>query len=237
MGFAQSMSFPASSCKGFLDMGVEFITKTADQAFPKQFTTKAFIDKFTREAGEMSKYCCDMMFCMFCIPEFFALCHPNAQVDNAFYWKDMEGETQCGLLDWGGVNHGTIPNCLGNGWMGAEPEVMEEHEANLVKVFVDEYERVSGFRLDEEDLLLYLKLSQAVVLYGVCANIGMLLRTYKKDEWKTIKGRNDPRIDENFLMRCYFVQILLFLKMWTLKNSPYIYFQKWMKRLSFPPKP
>merc|ERR1711862_585064 len=104
-----------------------------------------YIDKFVAEASEMSSYCNEMDFYMYSIPEYFALVHPNAQVDNAFYWKDMAGGVQCGLLDWGGVNLGNIPTCLGNGWMGAEPEVMEEHEDQLVKLFVAEYEKATGF--------------------------------------------------------------------------------------------
>merc|ERR1712187_528690 len=139
-------------------------------------------------------------------PEYYSLLHPNAQVDNAFYWKNAAGEVQCGLLDFGGVYSGSIPNCLGNGWMGAEPEVMEEHEEKLVQIFVDEYAKATGFRFDCKDIHTGLKLAQGNVLYGCGANIGMCLRTYKRDEWATIKGREDPRVDANFLMRCYFVQ-------------------------------
>jgi len=236
MGAAAGMGFPPPTAQGFQDMCMEFLTNTAPQAFPKEFQEKKFLDKFSKEANEMGKYCAEMQFYMFAMPEYFALCHPNAQVDNAFYWKDEAGEVKCGLLDWGGISHNTIPSCLGNGWMGAEPEVMEEHEEKLVQLFIDEYAKITGFKFDLEDLRMSMKLAQCAVYYGCCANIGMLLRIFKRDEWKTIKGRKDPKIDENFLLRCYFVQIHLWLKMWNMKISPYNFFQQWLKRTKFPKK-
>merc|ERR1719201_2404876 len=120
--------------------------------------------------------------------------------------------------------------------MGSEPELFAEHEEKLVKLFVDEYEQATGFRFDCEHLHLCIKLAQGAVFYGCCANLGRCLQIHKKDVWSTMTGRKDPRIDENFLLRCYFVQVWLWLKMWGLPNSPYLAFQKWMKRINLPPK-
>jgi hypothetical protein len=227
-------SFAPPTAIGFKDMCHDFISSTCPGAFPKELTQKKYLDTFNTEATDMSKYCNEMSFYLYAMREYFSLCHPNAQVDNAFYWKTASGETQCGLLDWGGVNFNNIPTCIGNGWMGAEPEVMEEHEKKLVELFCDEYEKASGFRFDADHMHLCLKLSQCVVFYGCCANIGMCLRIFKKDEWGKMKGRKDPRIDENFLLRCYFVQVHLWLKMWGLKNGPYKFFLKWVDRVKFP---
>merc|ERR1712007_287119 len=169
------------------------------------------------------------------IPEYFSLTHPNAQVDNAWYWRNTAGNIECGLLDWGGVQHGSIPVCMGNGWMGAEAHVMSEIEGPLIRLFIDEYEKMSGFRFDFDDLRMHIKLAQATALFGCCANIGMLLRIIRTNEWKDVQCRSDPRIDENFLIRCYYVQIELFLGMWRM-NSPYEYFQRWLTRTKLPRK-
>lgn len=236
MGLMSAMGFPQQTAAGFKEMCYEFVTKTCPQAFPKELVSKTYIDRFNTEADEMAKYCCEMNFYMNSIPEYYSLVHPNAQVDNAFYWKDSAGEIRCGLLDWGGVNVGNIPTCLGNGWMGAEPEIMKDHEKALVQLFCDEYEKVSGFKFDVEHMLTCLKLAQAAVFYGCCANIGMCLRIFKRDEWAKMKGRKDPRIDENFLLRCYWVQVYLWMKMWGQTNSPYIYFKKWHDKMGLPKK-
>jgi len=223
------------STRGFLDYCKNLVCEVAPHTFPKELTEKAHTDKFFKEAGEMSMYCAEMQLYLTCMPEYFSLVHPNAQVDNAWYWRDPEGTLQCGLLDWGGVSHGTIPNCLANGWMGAEAEVMDEHETKLIRFFIDEYEKVTGEKLDFDDVHMHVKLGHAIVLFGCCANIGMLYRIFKKDEWPSIKGRKDPRINNNFLSRCYFVQIELFLAMFK-KRSPYKAFKEWMTRVKLPLK-
>lgn len=219
-----------AGCNGFLDLGQEFILNVAKQAFPAAYVQKSHLDSFFKEAREMTDYVSEMWWYPCCIPEYFSLTHPNAQVDNAWYWRDQEGAVQCGLLDWGGVSHSTIPGCLGNGWMGGEPEVMDEHEEKLVQCFIDEYEKVTGTRLDLDDLYMLVKLAQAVTLYGCCANIGMLLRTIKKEDWKKVTSRKESKINNNFLMRCYFVQIEMFLGMWK-KRSPYKSYRRWREQL------
>jgi len=119
--------------------------------------------------------------------------------------------------------------------MGAEAGVMDEHESKLIRLFIDEYEKVTSVRLDFDDMILHVKLSHAIVLFGCCANIGMLYRIFKKDEWPSIKGRHDSRINNTFLTRCYFVQIELFLGMFK-KRSPYASFKEWMTRVKLPKK-
>jgi len=57
----------------------------------------------------------------------------------------------------------------------------------------------------------------------------------KADEWKDIKDRYDPKVDGQFLTRCYYVQVELFLAMFK-NRSPYPFFQKFMKRTSLPKK-
>jgi len=235
VGLVPSYGFPESSALGFLGIAEEFIKQMAPHCFAKEFTAPKFMDNFVTQAKEMSKYLCEMGFYSNAIPEFFSLVHPNAQVDNAFYWLNPTGDMECGLLDWGGVSHGCIPACIGNGWMGAEPLVMDEHEEKLVRLFIDEYEKIAGFRFDFDDLYMHIKMSQACVFYGCCANLGMLLRIIPRAEWKNVKNRYDKRIDDNFLIRCYFVQVEMYLGMWK-KRSPYAAFQQWQKRLNFPKK-
>ena len=53
------------------------------------------------------------------------------------------------------------------------------------------HEKVTGFRFDCDDLLMNLKLAQCTVFYGCCANVGMCLRIFKKEEWANMKGRKE----------------------------------------------
>jgi len=57
----------------------------------------------------------------------------------------------------------------------------------------------------------------------------------KKDAWKDIKDRRDKRVDNAFLIRCYYVQLVLFLGMWR-RRSPYAMFRRWIARTKLPAK-
>lgn len=218
-----------SAYLSFLQMGQEFV-ELVKHVFPTELVTKGNIDRFFDEAREIQMYHLEMRYHARAIPEFYSIEHPNAQVDNAWYWKDEAGAMQCGLLDWGGVFPGSIPNCIGNGWMGAETCMMDEHEEKLLRFFIDEFEKVTGLRFDFEDLWMHVKLAQGLVLPGCCCNTQRIRGTV---DWKKVRSRKDPQINDNFLGRCYFVQMELFLGMWR-KRSPYAAFQRWRKRLNLP---
>lgn len=230
-----TMGFNPDICEGFLSMAEGFIKETGKHAFPKEYTTSASLEQFFREAREMSKYVAEMGFFTQMVPEYFSLMHPNAQLDNAFYWRDENGQCQAGLLDFGSCMHMALPSALAGGWMGAEPDMLDEHERKLSDFFVQEFEKVTGEKLDSDLFYLHIKLAHAGVLYGCCANVRWCLTLIKKDEWPTVKDRKDKRIDEGFLLRCYFVQLQMFLGMWK-KRSPYPYWQDFMKRTKMPRK-
>merc|ERR1719195_1329068 len=115
--------------------------------------------------------------------------------------------------------------CMANGWIGAESEMMDEHEEKLTKYFLEQFERVGGGKLDYDDFYMHLKIIHGAVFFGCMANIGMLKRIIKVDEWKNIKDRKDKQIDNLFLARCYMVQVELYLAMWR-KRSPYQAFKE-----------
>jgi len=230
----ESSLFPTEIAQGFLQLGETFIRETAPHAFPAKYVSKDHLDRFFAEARELSHYGREMSWYTSLFPEYFSLAHPNAQVDNAFYWRS-DGEMQCGLLDWGSTLHMSMPQCLAGGWMGAEPEFMDEHEEKLIDAFLKEYEEVTGAKLDRYQFYLVFKLSQGFMLFGCFANVQWCLRLIDKPGWKLVKDRFDKRIDATFLLRCYFVQIEFFLGMW-MKRSPYPYWQKWMSQVGLKKK-
>jgi len=229
------MGFGAETAKGFLAIGKDLMTDRAPHVFPQDLVKKSYLDKFFQEAEEMAPYCAEMTFYMKLMPEYEALAHPNAQVDNAYYWRDEAGKMAAGLLDWDGCTMMPMPQCVGNAWMGAEPDMLDEHEEKLLKHFLDEYKKASGEELDYDSFYMCYQLSQVCVMYGCFANLGVLHRLIAKDQWKDIKDRFDQKVDGQFLVRCYLVQVELFLAMWRRRN-PYPQWQKWMKRTGMPKK-
>ncbi len=76
--------------------------------------------------------------------EMIALCHWNANIDNAWFWPDASGELQCGLLDWGNVSRMNLGMGLWGCLSGAELSLWDEHLADLLEAFCCEYHRGGG---------------------------------------------------------------------------------------------
>mmetsp|Transcript_62697 Transcript_62697/g.178022 ORF Transcript_62697/g.178022 Transcript_62697/m.178022 type:complete len:529 (+) Transcript_62697:2279-3865(+) len=235
MAFAFSSGFPTNVATSFVQLGVDFCLKVAPHYFPAALVEKNFSDRVFGQMHEMAHYLPELGFYTQLMPEYFSLAHPNAQIDNAFFWRDAQGTTVAGLTDFGSSSHVPMPIMLGGGWCGAEPEMMDEHEEGLTRVFVDEFEKACGIHLGFDDFYLHVKLSQIATFCGCCANLGGVYRIMPKAEWKTVKSRFDPKIDNTFLLRCYTVQIIFLLALWQ-KRSPYPFFQKWLTRTKFPKK-
>ena len=96
-------------------------------------------------------------------PEFIALCHWNAHLDNAWFWRDQSGELQCGLMDWGRVSQMNVAYALWGCLSGASLSIWNEHLPQLLQLFVDELREHGGPALDIDELLLHLQLYVAMM--------------------------------------------------------------------------
>ncbi len=90
-------------------------------------------------------------------PDYIALCHWNAEIDNAWFWRDRAGRLQCGLLDWGRVGQLNVAFALW-GCLGDAPlEIWNWHFDELLDLFVAELRSRGGPSLDGSELKLHLQ--------------------------------------------------------------------------------
>src|SRR3546814_9804042 len=75
----------------------------APQLFPAHIATPEFITRFEQEAQRFLQHETTIKRFLHADPKFIALCHWNAHIDNAWFWRDADGTLQCGLMDWGRV--------------------------------------------------------------------------------------------------------------------------------------
>jgi hypothetical protein len=101
--------------------------------------------------------------------DYIALSHWNANVDNAWFWTDGDGELGCGLMDWGCVSQLNVAMAIWGAMSGAETELWDNHFGEFVTLFCDEVHASGGPRLDPAEL------QQQVVLYVVLMGITWLL--------------------------------------------------------------
>ena len=96
-------------------------------------------------------------------PGLIALCHWNAQIDNAWFWRDALGELQCGLMDWGHVGQMNLAFPLWGCLSGADQEIWDGHFDELLTLFVEEFQRHGGACIEVAELKLHLLLYMAVM--------------------------------------------------------------------------
>lgn len=102
-------------------------------------------------------------------PELVALCHWNANVDNAWFWRDEAGALQCGLMDWGCVGRMNVAMAIWGAMCSAETDLWDHHLGDLLNCFAEEYHR-SGGPVVDVDLL-----TRHVVLYASVMGMTWLL--------------------------------------------------------------
>jgi hypothetical protein len=82
------------------------------QLFPTNLTSPTLFAKLDREVGRFLAHESTIKRFLQSDPKLIALCHWNANIDNAWFWRDEAGVLQCGLLDWGHANQMNVAFAL-----------------------------------------------------------------------------------------------------------------------------
>ncbi|MGD1174139.1 hypothetical protein ACKUVQ_17980 [Mycobacterium seoulense] len=101
--------------------------------------------------------------------DYVALCHWNANIDNAWFWRDTGGLLRCGLMDWGCVGQMNLGMALWGAMSGAETDLWDTHLDELLRLFVIEFRRCGGPELDPVRLLRH------ALLYAAAMGVAWLL--------------------------------------------------------------
>jgi hypothetical protein len=133
------------------------------QLFPAQVVAPEVFESLDREVGRFARHQARINRFQQSDPALIALCHWNANIDNAWFWRDAAGDLQCGLMDWGHCGQMNLAfslwGCLG----GAGLEVWDDHLDVLLDLFVGELAAGGGPRLSTDELRLHLDLYAAMM--------------------------------------------------------------------------
>ena len=100
-----------------------------------------------------------------------ALCHWNANLDNAWFWRDEGGTLRCGLLDWGCVSRMNVAMALWGALSAAEISLWDRHFDELTTRFAAQYAASGGPELDTDEL------ARQVLAYAGTMGVTWLLDT------------------------------------------------------------
>lgn len=130
--------------------------------------------------------------------QLFAFCHWNANIDNAWFWRDEDGTLRCGLMDWGNVGQINMANALTSALMFAEPEMVIAHGDRLLDRFADAFEDAGADPLDRENLARQFALN--LVVDGLRLPLDRVALIERRvPDLATAADRSDPRIaDDEF---------------------------------------
>jgi hypothetical protein len=172
-----------------LKQNAEFATRYP-QLLPAAVRTPEFIDKMLRDALRIREHEATIQRYLRGNQDFIALCHWNAHIDNAWFWREG-GELHCGLIDWGRVNQITLGSALWGGLSAAHHDIWANHLDELLALFVHEYHQHGGPLIDVQELELHLLLHIATM--GVARVLAMPeVVLFRLPEAATATGPLDP---------------------------------------------
>jgi hypothetical protein len=142
-----------------------------------------------------------------------AFCHWNANIDNAWFWRDEDGGLACGLMDWGNVGQVNLVTAISSCVVFAEPDFVLEHLDHFFALFSEMFEDAGGGPLDPEALKLQFALQ--MVAGGLRWPLGAVpLIEDDVPDLATVPDRFDPRIAEAELPRTQLHMLTAYLLLW-----------------------
>jgi hypothetical protein len=183
------------------------------QLVPQAIRSPAFIARFGEGAALFQRHENAIKRFLHSRPEFIALCHWNANADNAWYWRDGTGELQCGMLDWGSVGQMHVAMTLWGCLSSAQEWLWTGHLDELLALFVGEYNGAGGPALDLGQLRTHLLLYASMM--GLCWLLDAPPRIRREvPGLATCTGPFDPRITASETARVQLQMMTNFLSFW-----------------------
>jgi hypothetical protein len=180
---------------------------------PPPLRSDAFLARLAGEAPRLQALEASGRRLLQSTPRLIALCHWNAHIDNAWFWRDERGGLQCGLMDWGNVGLMNLAMPLWGCLSAAEPEIWGGHLDELLALFAAEYAGAGGPALDLAELELHL------AVYAGLMGLAWLLDCPDYllsmiPELPQLPSRRDPRIERDERARAQLLLMLNFLGLW-----------------------
>jgi hypothetical protein len=183
------------------------------QLLPFHVTGAQFIARLERDAVRLLRHEAAIKRFLHADRNFIALCHYNANIDNAWFWRDAAGKLQCGLLDWGRVRQMNVAYALWGCLCCASLDIWDRHLDELLDLFASELQAQGGPRLDVAELKLHLNLSVAMVGLALLMNTPALVLS-RLPQAADARGPLDPVLHKNEVARSFLYVFTAFLNLW-----------------------
>ena len=150
-------------------------------------------------------------------PDYIALCHWNANVDNAWFWRDADEVLHCGLLDWGCVGQLNVAMALWGAMSGAETDLWDCHLDGLLGLFVSEIRGHGGPDLSVGELHDQLVLYVGIMAVTWLLDVPALIRSRFGDAARWL-SRHDPAVKDDESVRAPLQMLTNALNLWETRD-------------------
>jgi hypothetical protein len=197
----------------------ELVARYADFAarcprlLPAHLTTPQFIARLERDAVRVVHHEAVIKRFLHADRDYIALCHYNANIDNAWFWRDSAHVLQCGLLDWGRVRQMNVAYGLWGSLCGANLAIWDTHFEELLSLFAAELHTHGGPKLDTAKLKLHLHFYAATMALPVMIQAPALLFS-RLPEAANADGPLDPVFHKNEMVRSFLHVFTTTLNLW-----------------------
>jgi len=190
---------------------IEFATEYP-QLLPENIRAPEFFTRFAQEARRFQQQLPSARRVLQSKPDMIALCHWNAHVDNAWFWRANES-VECGLMDWGNVSQMNVAMAIWGCLSAAEIFIWDDHFDELLGLFAREFENCGGPALDLAEFKLH------VIIYVAMMGLAWMLDVppyviAKTPELAAVENRFDARIESNERVRSQLLIMIAFLNLW-----------------------
>jgi hypothetical protein len=185
--------------------------ETHSALLPANIASPEFLSRLRADAPRIAAHEDFLAHQLAADTDYVALCHWNANVDNAWFWRDDDG-LHCGLMDWGCVSQMNMGMALWGAMSGAEISMWDRHLDELLHVFVTEVRRCGGPALDPDRLRRHTLLYAAAMGVAWLLDVPALIR--KRFGASAPGDRTDPRIKDDESVRAPLQMLSNLLNLW-----------------------
>jgi hypothetical protein len=211
---------PIDDAAGKIDRLIEFISQTAPHLFIAEASDPAFMARWREDLLYGLEHKDVVIAYLHGDADYTGICHPNLNVDNAWYWREPSGDLQIGLLDWGGAGHMSVAQALSGMLMMPEPEKYQRLVDFVLSTFREELAAQCGVTLDAEELRLQFKASTfSTAICTIVEFFGDVFAVHTPEAYASMKDRFDPRLLDSGLIAAI-IWVDNILREWTDDLTP-----------------
>ena len=146
-------------------------------------------------------------------PRLIALSHFNANIDNAWFWRQHDGSLGCGLFDWQRARRMNLAYALWGGLCAADPDIWEHELDGLLALFAAEHRAAGGPSVTPAELRLCLHLYSATIGVAQLLAAPAMVRG-RLPQVAHAEGLRDPLLLASEGARCFLHVFTAFLNFW-----------------------